>query len=206
MSDVKMNISTYVKAHLFNSSNAAVKLAEKNKNHRHQCFAEKLILKKINKITSTNETYNVGKSIKYNEIIEHLNKTSPFPSKLNILLDSNIHAGKNDCRDDMNKFMRSPQHISDMKKGIVDAGNKVTNDENINTGGIRRIVTNLTCLTLVNEEKLASDSTRFLEEYITDKDKFRCFGNEKNYDYETLQKVKDHINKIKEWANNLNYK
>lgn len=111
------------------------------------------------------------------------------------------------CIGNMNDFIRSPQNISDMKKGILDACNKVTNDKNINTKEIRRIVTNLTTLSLLKNDKkfVSEDSIRFLEKNITNKDKFRCFGDKNNFDDGTLQKLKDHVNEISEWAKNLSY-
>ncbi|WP_224718242.1 hypothetical protein [Pectobacterium versatile] len=224
-----MNISAYAKSRLFNSSNAAVELAKKSKNHKHQYFAEKLILKKINKITSTNENYNVEKSIKYSGLIKDLNdlpaafssKYNSVSSELNISrensskkisdnkgrIDNKPHAMDDICIGNMNDFIRSPQNISDMKKGILDACNKVTNDKNINTKEIRRIVTNLTTLSLLKNDKkfVSEDSIRFLEKNITNKDKFRCFGDKNNFDDGTLQKLKDHVNEISEWAKNLSY-
>lgn len=65
-----MDINLYIKSHVFNSSVAAEKLARKDA--KHLPFAEKLITKKINKITNSPTALNVDKLNKYNNLLNNL--------------------------------------------------------------------------------------------------------------------------------------
>lgn len=65
-----MDINLYIKSHVFNSSVAAEKLARKDA--KHLPFAEKLITKKINKITNSPTALNVDKLDKYNNLLNNL--------------------------------------------------------------------------------------------------------------------------------------
>jgi hypothetical protein len=69
-----MNINLYLKAHVFNSSNAAVELAQKNIKHQH--FAEAMILKKLDKVMNSSNTYHVSKASKYNDLLTKLSENT----------------------------------------------------------------------------------------------------------------------------------
>ncbi|WP_234830702.1 hypothetical protein [Pectobacterium carotovorum] len=207
--NLNLNLNLYVKAHLFNSTNAAFELAKKSKNESHQHFAEALVLKKIYKIGLISEKIDkkTNKKLnKYHMLFKELMEISSQP-KNNSLYDS----FNDNCLDAMNALINSSEHISDMKKGIVKASDIVINDNDLSA--IRRVVTNLAALSsLENNEKLVSDATRFLAENIAGNHNFQYFGNieaehdsqyfgnKTELDCETLHKVKDHLNKIKEWA------
>lgn len=221
-----MNINLYVRSHFFNSSTAAVKLACKN--DKYQTFAENLLLKKLEKVSSTPKSYNLQKASKYNKLINtlHLNSTShAYYQKYQSLIPE-LNTAKQSITTEDNKRAESPsgeiqpntahaerdeviaaariellnsrEHISDMKKGILIACDKVIDDEGENMQSIRRIVTNLKSLSLTQNENLVLTSNRFLEHKINGTN-FTAYGDKDNYNNETLQKVKDHINDIKNW-------
>jgi DNA repair ATPase RecN len=74
-----MNINLYLKAHVFNSSNAAVELAQKNIKHQH--FAEAMILKKLDNVMNSHNTCQVSKAAKYNGLLSELSRHSAYPAR-----------------------------------------------------------------------------------------------------------------------------
>jgi len=215
----------YIKSHLFNSTDAAVKLA--NKDSKHESFATNLISSKIKKCHRKNEI-NFLKLEKYDKLLtpphtgsQRNHVCGPYTPSNKEKWDASLHElasilEKKKITSEtpevkampevkvINDAMHAPEQISIMKELTLEACNNVLSSQDVNMPQVRRITTNLTYFSGLNNQKAALEAKGFLNKTVSnDNDTFQSYGSEDTYSNETLLMVKEHVEEIKNWLNKM---
>ncbi|WP_139356349.1 hypothetical protein [Izhakiella australiensis] len=100
--------------------------------------------------------------------------------------------------------INNPENLRDTTENLTDACDKVIDDNKVNMQQMRRITTNLRCLAMQKNESIASEAEDFLKNPINGKT--LCdYGDMKDYDDNTLDKVKNCVRMVRGWASKLSF-
>ena len=217
----------YIKAHVFNSSDAAYLLANDEKSTK---FAIKLITKKLDKVRMSPASFSPYKIQKYKSHLSYLCQ-SPKPENYMPVANSKINSAREkglskiaDIRQrpefkemaakiserridkkeiDIEMAKNSTDCIKEMAENLVNRCDEIILDKVANKNCMsRNTVTLLKYFSELKSEPLASKGQEYLD-YEINKKTFKDFGNTEICTIEEVNAIKILLNNVKEWANNV---